>query len=539
MLALAGEQNAVADQEATISTSIGTGELLCATCGAPLGPDLKCSNGHELFSPANAAAELARQLKERQILSDTPIELHQVNESTIEEDYRGIEYNRTQTQYETAETRTRINHARRSFLGKFLAWTAAGATAIGTSSAAGTLVQEYRLKRDTEITSDSLDLLKKFEHGRNNLIALSNSVPDHHPFKTLLHLQIGILDGSDLRNAEAAAEYLVNSQTGPARTRAIIQLAKVLLLTGRPTDAISVLRKEFHRALSRYELQDLSWQLLAGSVAALDENDVNRAPQVLSGTVKAFKDTVDAVYGSLFRQSKRRDYSEDVAGTLELVKALDDRRDQELGIAAVQSSVYLNIMRNQGHRRRNGEEVNEAVTVAHSYAELLPRHGWNVLSVVAALYWHFGRLTDALVASDAAEAFLTNGNIGTQLYAQDQRAQKGTEFVIFATTRARLLYERGIIETNKGKRANWHSMCTKWGREILDVTPNVIGLGRIERARQYVLADIDAIEKRRGQAIARIALAECKSAKPASHSLYGAMPSRSLVTERVRQLTCE
>jgi hypothetical protein len=146
---------------------------------------------------------------------------------------------------------------------------------------------DYQKELETRITEDDLNRFREYEHDRENLRVLADNVGDkRHSFRRLLKLQIGILDGSDLRKSEADAQDLAASQTGPARIPTHVQYAKILHLTGRPTEAVEVLTKETETVRSKEELYSLYWQIIVSSLAALDEGDINCAPRAFRGTVK-------------------------------------------------------------------------------------------------------------------------------------------------------------------------------------------------------------------------------------------------------------
>lgn len=192
----------------------------------------------------------------------------------------------------------------------------------------------------------------------------------------------------------------------------------------------------------------------------------------------------------------------------------------------------------QNHRSgvQRFEEAREAIRVAEQFGKLMPRHGWNTLNVMAGLYWHLDRLDEALMVSDSANAYFDGGEARIKRYAMDQRDQKGTEFIIFATARARLLYEKGIID--KKNRKKLHAECIKLGQELLSPRPNVVGLGRIERARQHILAEIAEMQGRKLVPFCRTAYAGTIAVKPTSHVLYGAMPVRTVAIDRLKKWNC-
>jgi hypothetical protein len=263
---------------------------------------------------------------------------------------------------------------------------------------------------------------------------------------------------------------------------------KILHLTGRPGDVV----KKISAAINNFvpgERCELYWQLISSNVAALEKEDIFQAPQSFQGTVKSYADSIDAAFEFLFptlNLHDRAEYQENPSQALSLLSRLPGTREQRLALNAIQGTVYLNIMRNQ----RGGQaQLEEAIRVAQSHEKVAPRHGWNVLSVVAGLYWYLNQLEDALQISNTANDYLGEyGDEEMRRYAKYQSLQKGTEFIIFASTRARLLFEKALRE--KKEKQRWMNECRKMCQQLLLAQPTIGGLGSIERARQYIFADV-------------------------------------------------
>jgi hypothetical protein len=285
------------------------------------------------------------------------------------------------------------------------------------------------------------------------------------------------------------------------------------------------------------DLYDLLWQLIAGIAAALDADDIAVAPQGFRGTVKILHDATDAAFEMLFPRlhtGDRLKCQEKSLDALKLAQGLKNPNARDLAFLATQATVYLNIMRNHQGQKDGIEEAREAIQIAENYGKIAPRHGWNVLNVTAGLYWHFGRLEEALLLSNKANSYFDqHGDERIRTYAANQKKDGGIEFTIFATTRARLLFEKARID--KRARESLIGECRKIGSLLSRKRPNEIRIGTIERARQLILADIDALDNRRKNALAKYAFSEIKAAKGASHVLYGAMPLRQPAIERIRQ----
>jgi hypothetical protein len=217
-----------------MTLSVGPGELLCPICGETLDSNFDCANGHTLFDIANATDEIRLQLEQGKLLTDEPIDLREKGESTVPEVYGGVAYEHANTRYETEETKTQIVVGRRQFLQSV-------AGGIVASSVTGPLLAylsshwsgDYQKQLSETISLRDLQQFCNVEHDRDQLIEWAKHLGDRdQPLKRLLLLQIGILDGSDLRGVEAAAKHLAHSQSGPARARTFVQYAKILLLTG-------------------------------------------------------------------------------------------------------------------------------------------------------------------------------------------------------------------------------------------------------------------------------------------------------------------
>jgi hypothetical protein len=290
--------------------------------------------------------------------------------------------------------------------------------------------------------------------------------------------------------------------------------------------------------LSSEERYDLHFQLLASSLASLDSADIDCAAQSFVGSVKHYDETIDKTFDLLLRSRdavNRRRMRQNSAEALISVERIENLRERELGLMAVLSNASLNIMRDHRRGIRKLREMQDVLDIIERLGRLAPRHAWNSLSVFSGLYWYLGRIDEALAASEAANDYLENSPSNEEMaqYARDQRSIAATEFIIFATTRARLLYEKG--ENDKKNKVKWHSEFRRVAKQIVKVTPNRIALGRIERARLYVLADADLLERPSEQAFRCITLAECQSRKPTSHILYGAIPDPALARERLRK----
>ena len=426
------------------SPSIGPGELLCPICGASINSDFECLNGHALFEKENSAQELKCRLDKDTVLTDQPLGLQELSCSTATESYRDVEYQRATVQYQTTETKTPLRLDRREFL-----WDAALVAIGAVIGVAGNFAAvDYQKRLEQNITAQELARFREYEHDRENLKQWSDEC-DKASLKQLLRLQIGLLDGSDLRSMEACAKHLADGQTGAARARTFIQYLKLLHLTGRPAEAVN----QINAAMSKFgadDRYDLLWQLIASNAAALDADDIAVAPQGFRGTVKILHDATDAAFEMLFPrlQSQARLKCQGKSlDALKLAQGLKNPNARELAFLATQATVYLNIMRNHQGQKHGVEEAREAIQIAENYGKIAPRHGWNVLNATAGLYWHLGRLEEALILSNKANSYFDQeGDERIRTYAANQKEDGGIEFIIFATIRARLLFEKAAID---------------------------------------------------------------------------------------------
>jgi hypothetical protein len=521
-----------------MSTKLQFGEFLCAHCGQPLNSVLECTNGHPLFSDQSAASEIEQQILRDRLFTD-PLEIREIAYSAASETFDGVECTRVNSRYDTITTKTPLHITKRAFLAgaaktgsmlldKLLMPTAAGV--VG-----GILVASHQSREDINITEDELRLFREYEHDRASLRRLQLGLGETRlSLRRLIGLQIGILDGSDLADAGAEAKSLAETQTGIAKARTFTQFVKILHLTGRPFEAAKQISDALHLSWTNEELYDLYFQLLASNVAALDQYDITQAPNEFSGTVKSLAATTDAAFELLFpsmRPSERRGALEECTKALALGGGISNLKARELGMQAAQATVYLNIMRN--HKSDSlSNEAETAIRIAEAYGEVAPRHGWNVLNVVAGLYWHLGSLDRALMLSDKANSYLLDrGDRRMQLYAKDQRAQNGTEYLIFATTRARLLFEKAFQD-----RINAQSLlgeCERLLPQLTRANNNLSRLSRIEKARQYAIGDITLNAQRDRKGLRRIAYGEVIP-MASSHLLYAAMPPRAAGLDRIR-----
>jgi hypothetical protein len=115
-------------------------------------------------------------------------------------------------QYETTETKTPVGLGRREFLRDVTVAT----IGAGICVAGGFAAVDYQKQLDQNITALELARFREYEHDRENLKQWLDGC-DKGSLKQLLRLQIGLLDGSDLRSLEACAKHLADGQTGPAR----------------------------------------------------------------------------------------------------------------------------------------------------------------------------------------------------------------------------------------------------------------------------------------------------------------------------------
>ncbi len=523
-----------------MSTSIGPGELICPICGGAIHSDFECANGHTLFEIGNAVKELERQLETDKILTDEPLKLQELGCSTAKESYHDVDYERATLQYETTETKTPLLLGRRQFLQDAVLVGIGAVLGTAGSFAAARHQVKYQKGLEETITAEELAQFRQYEHDRENLKQWSD-VCNKPSLKRLLHLQIGLLDGSDLRSMEASAKDLAASQTGPARARTFIQYAKILHLTSRPAEAVT----EIIAAINKFDVNDqydLRWQLIASNVAALDAHDIATAPEGYKGTVKTLHNSIDAAFEILFphlQSQHRLKCQQKSLEALKLVQGLENPNARELAFLAAYTTVYLNIMRNHQGQKRGLEEAQEAIQIAENFGKIAPRHGWNVMNVTAGLYWHLGRLEEALLLSNRANSYFgQQGDERMQIYAVDQRRGGGLEFIIFGTIRARLLLEKAAMD--KKTRESLMGECRELGSLLSKKKPNEIRIGTLERSRQLILAEVEALDnrtkkdKRTKKAPINYAFSETKATTGTSHVLYGAMPIRGAAIERIQ-----
>ena len=123
-----------------------------------------------------------------------------------------------------------------------------------------------------------------------------------------------------------------------------------------------------------------------------------------------------------------------------------------------------------------------------------------------------GRLEEALILSNKANSYFgQQGDERIRTYAANQKRDGGIEFIIFGTIRARLLFEKALIDkrTRESLTGECRDICSLLSRK----RPNEIRIGTVERSRQLILADMDALGNRRKKSPTRYAFSEIRLRK--------------------------
>jgi hypothetical protein len=439
--------------------------------------------------------------------------------------------------YKTTLTKSPIVKRRRFLFG--LAATAAVtyyATVEGTLDA----VREQQ-DLDKQIATDDLKTFRRIEDDHESLARTLTNLGNtpSSPFARLLKLQLAILAGDDLRGERAQIEQLSLSQTGEARTILRVMLAKIFHLTGDPWEAAGIVQKEISgdALRTRGDLCALYFQLLASKVAGLAGADIDHANKELIGSVKDLSKTLDNVFAFLFPSpqfSNRLDSNSNLEELERVATHLSNETEQCLALSASLLAGLLAVMRNHKSDKKDLGEARQLIELSAKFGNLAPRHGWNALSVFSGLYWRLGRLDEALLFSDAANLYLENsdGSNETSIYARHQSKSIGTEYIIFATTRARIWFQKAKIDRRNEEQ--WMKKCRKLSETIRTHNSNLLHLSQINQARQWILADVEG-HTREPEKFKRIALCESMSKPAQSHILYGAMPPRQQALDQVRK----